>query len=42
MTTPGTAELIRLVDDAVKLDSVSDTVETIKGSLCKAHPLLAN
>lgn len=35
MTTPGTAELIRLIDDAVALDSVSDTVEAIKGSLCK-------
>lgn len=35
MTTPGTAELIRLVDNAMALDSVSDTVEAIKGSLCK-------
>ncbi|MBT8085023.1 MAG: cysteine dioxygenase family protein [Woeseia sp.] len=35
MTTPGTAELIRLVDDAVSRDSVSETVEAIKGSLCK-------
>lgn len=35
MATAGTAELIRLVDDAVSRDSVADTVEAIKGSLCK-------
>ncbi|MGB5247495.1 MAG: cysteine dioxygenase family protein [Woeseia sp.] len=35
MTTPGTAELIRLVNDAVTKSSVSETVEAIKGSLCK-------
>lgn len=35
MTIRGTAELIRVVDDAVALNSVSDTVEAIKGSLCK-------
>ena len=35
MTTAGTAELIRLVNDAVEKDSVEATVETIKGQLCK-------
>ncbi len=35
MATPGTGELIRLVDEAVELDSVERTVETIKAQLCK-------
>lgn len=35
MATAGTAELIQLVNDAVAKDSVEDTVETIKGQLCK-------
>lgn len=35
MTTPGTAELIRLVDAAVAEDSVTATVEAIKADLCK-------
>ena len=35
MTTPGTAELIRLVDAAVAEKSVAETVEAIKADLCK-------
>lgn len=35
MATQGTAELIRLVDQAVAKDSVADTVETIKADLCR-------
>ena len=35
MTTPGTAELIRLCDAAMDEDSVADTVEAIKADLCK-------
>lgn len=35
MTTQGTAELIKLIDEAVAQDSVADTVETIKGDLCR-------
>jgi predicted metal-dependent enzyme (double-stranded beta helix superfamily) len=35
MSIPGTEELIGLVDAAVAKDRVSDTVETIKGDLCR-------
>lgn len=35
MSTQGTAELIKLVEDAVAKDSVSDTVEAIKDNLCR-------
>lgn len=35
MTVPGTAKLIDLVDAAVDKDDVADTVETIKGDLCR-------
>jgi len=35
MATPGTEELIRLVDEAVEKDDVEETVETIKAELCK-------
>ncbi|MDZ7643229.1 MAG: cysteine dioxygenase family protein [Woeseiaceae bacterium] len=35
MATPGTEELIRLVEKAVEKDRVTDTVETIKADLCK-------
>lgn len=34
-TVPGTDELVRLVDAAVEKDRVADTVETIKGELCR-------
>lgn len=35
MAMAGTAELIRLVDDAVAENNVTDTVEAIKADLCK-------